>query len=202
MFVQIIQGQAADPAKLRTQFDRWVTELGPSAEGWLGATAGVTESGDFLAVVRFESEEHARRQSERPEQDSWWQETAAHLDGEATFLESREVDLDLPGDPAQASFVQVIQGQSSDPQHARELMKENPDEFAAFRPDVLGSFGAQHEGGRYTAVIYFTSEQEARKGEQKEMPEAIHKQMATMGELEVGEPRFLDLKDPWLYSPR
>lgn len=202
MFVQIIQGRAGDPAKLRGQFDRWVSELGPSAEGWLGATAGVTDTGDFLASVRFESEDHARRQSARPEQDSWWQETAVHLDGDATFLESSEVDLDLPGDPEQATFVQVIQGQSSDPQRAREVMSENPEEFASFRPDVLGSLAAQHEGGRYTAVIYFTSEAEAREGEQKEMPEAIQKQMAAMGDLEIGEPRFLDLKDPWLYSPR
>jgi hypothetical protein len=68
VFVQVIQGQVADAAKVRAALDRWVQELAPKASGWLGSTAGVTEDGRFVALARFESEEAARRNSQRPEQ--------------------------------------------------------------------------------------------------------------------------------------
>ena len=112
------------------------------------------------------------------------------------------MDVDLPGDPDKARFVQIIQGRSSDPARARELMQDNPEDWGKFRPDVLGSVGAGHDGGAYTAVLYFTSEAEAREGERKEMPPEVQAQMAEMGKLEIGEPTFLDITEPWLYSPR
>ena len=57
-------------------------------------------------------------------------------------------------------------------------------------------------GGDYTAVLYFTSEADAREGEKKEVPEALKAQMDEMGALEDGVPTFYDLKDPWLYAPK
>lgn len=62
--------------------------------------------------------------------------------------------------------------------------------------------GAGHDGASYTAVLYFTSEQEARKGEAKEPPPELEAQMEEMGQLEMGEPTFLDIREPWLDSPR
>lgn len=200
MFVQVIHGQVADPEEVRAALDRWTQELGPGATGWLGSTAGVTDDGQFVAAVRFDSEEAARRNSERPEQGQWWAQTSELFTGEVTFRDSSEIDLDLHGDPDQAGFVQVIQGRSSDPARARELMAQNPDEWAAFRPDIIGSVGAGHEGGSYTAVLYFTSEAEAREGERKEPPPELQKQMDEMLALEVGEPTFFDLRQLWLYS--
>lgn len=76
MFVQVIQGHVLDPQQVYAALDRWVQELAPGASGWLGSTAGVTEDGRFLAVARFESEEAARRNSNRPEQGQWWAETS------------------------------------------------------------------------------------------------------------------------------
>jgi hypothetical protein len=58
-----------------------------------------------------------------------------------------------------------------------------------------------HEGGAYTMAMYFTSEAEAREGERKEPPPELKAQMEEMAALNVGEPEFFDLKDPWLYSP-
>lgn len=202
MFVQVIQGKVTDPEQVRAALDRWAEELAPAATGWLGTTAGVTEDGTFIAVARFESEDTARANSDRPEQDQWWAQTSKLFAAEPTFRESTEVDLDLQGDPDRAGFVQVIQGRSSDPDRSRQLMSQSPDEWADLRPDVLGSVGAGHDGGEYTAVIYFTSEEEAREGERREPPPDVKKQMEEMGSLEVGEPSFLDLKRPWLYSPR
>jgi hypothetical protein len=94
-----------------------------------------------------------------------------------------------------------MQGRGSDPERAKELMAENPEEWAAFRPDVIGSVAVGHEGGAYTMALYFTSEQEAREGERKEPPPQIRAQMEEMNKLNVGEPEFLDLRQPWLYSP-
>ena len=202
MFVQVIQGQVSDRDEARTALDQWAAELAPGATGWLGSTAGVTADGQFVAVARFDSENSARRNSDRPEQDQWWAQTSKLFTGEATFRDSTEVDVDQPGDPDKAGFVQIIQGRSSDPAKAREMMSQNPDPWTAFRPDILGSVAAGHDGGDYTMVLYFTSEEEAREGERKEPPPELKEQMDAMGALEVGEPTFLDLKDPWLYSPR
>ena len=119
MFVQVIQGKAADPEQLRLAIDRWVRDVAPGAVGWLGSTGGVTEDGRFIALVRFESADAARRNSNRPEQDRWWSETSALLDGEATFSDSEDVTVDVNGDPDQAGFVQVMQGRGTDPERAR-----------------------------------------------------------------------------------
>ena len=139
MFIQVIQGRTSDADGLRAAIDRWEKDIAPGAVGWLGSTGGVTEDGRAIAVVRFESEEAARRNSERPEQDRWWGDTEKLYDGGVTFLESTDVAVDLQGDPDRAGFVQVMQGRTSDPERARELMAQDPDMWAKFRPDVLGS---------------------------------------------------------------
>ena len=202
MFVQVIQGRVADPARVKAALDRWAEELAPEAEGWLGTTAGVTEDGRFVAAARFSSEEAARRNSDRPDQDRWWSETTRLFDGEPGFLDSSDVVVDTNGDPATATFVQVMQGRTSDPERARRLMAEDSTDWSAFRPDMLGSVAAGHDGGAYTMMMWFTSEAEAREGEAKEPPPELKAQMDEMGTLSVGEPEFFDLKDPWMYAPR
>lgn len=202
MFVQVIEGKVSDPAQAHAALDRWSQELAADAAGWLGSTAGVTKDGTFVAIARFDSADAARRNSQRPEQDAWWSETAKLFTGEPTFRDSTEVDVDLQGDPDETGFVQIIHGRSSDPSRSRELMAQTPQEWADFRPDILGSVGVTHDDGAYTAVLYFTSEAEARDGERKETPPELKEQMDEMGSLEVGEPTFLDLEEPWLYAPR
>jgi hypothetical protein len=202
MFVQVIQGQVSDPEQVRAAFEQWVRDLAPGATGWLGSTAGVTEDGRFIALARFESEEAARRNSGRPEQDRWWAETARLFTSEPTFKDSTDVVPDIIGDPDTAGFVQVIQGQGTDPDRARELMSQDSSEWAAFRPDIIGSIAAAHDAGAYTMAIYFTSEADAREGERKEPPPELKAQMDEMDALSTGVPEFYDLKQPWLYSPR
>jgi hypothetical protein len=201
MFVQVIRGHVRDTAQVRAQFDRWVAELSPGAVGWLGTTAGVTDEGQLVALARFESEEAARRNNDRPEQSAWWEETAALFDGEPVFANSTTVDVDLPGDPAQAGFVQVMQGRSSDPERARELMADDSIDWSAFRPDMLGSLSIGHDGGEWTLAMYFTSGAAAREGEQKEPPPQMQEMMSEMSSLTVGEPAFFDVRDPWLAAP-
>jgi hypothetical protein len=200
MFVQVIQGRTSDADGLRAAMDRWERELAPGAVGWLGSTGGVTEDGRAIAVVRFESEEAARRNSERPEQDRWWRETEQLFDGEVTFRDSSDVVVDVQGDPDRAGFVQVMQGRTSDPERARQLMTQDPDKWAAFRPDVVGSVDVLHDDGAYTMVLYFTSEAEAREGERKEMPPELRATMDEMNKLTVEQPEFFDLKQPVMRS--
>jgi hypothetical protein len=202
MFVQVIQGQVADAGALKAALDRWIRELAPGSIGWLGTTAGVTEDGRFIELARFESEDAARRNSNRPEQDQWWAETSKLFVGEATFKDSSDVTVDVTGDPDAAGFVQVIQGRGSDPDRARELMGQGSSEWAAFRPEILATVAVGHEGGAYSMAVYFTSEAEAREGERKEPPPELRAQMDELAALSVGEPEFFDLKRPWLYSRR
>jgi len=202
MFVQVIQGRTSDPEALSAAVNRWMEELAPGATGWLGTTGGVTEDGRAIAMVRFESEDAARRNSERPEQDQWWADTEKLYDGGATIRSSNDVTVDVQGDPDQAGFVQIMQGRGTDPDRARELMTQDSDKWAAFRPDVIGSVAIGHEVGAYTMVMYFTSEAEAREGERKEIPPELQAQMEEMNKLSVGEPEFFDLKQPTIRSPK
>ncbi len=201
MFVQMFTGRVSDAAAVREVMESWLTGPGRDAEGFLGSTGGITDDGQLVAVARFQSQEAARANSERPEQSQWWESLAANLDGEASFFESSEVDVDLVGDPDTAGFVQVMRGWVRDPDRARELAGANTEAWAAYRPDILGSLLLGHEDGEYVMVAYFTSEAEAREGEKKEPPAELAAQMQQMGALEVGEVTYYDLRDPWLWTP-
>ncbi len=202
MFVQVIEAKTSDPAAVQAAMDRWMEELAPGATGWLGSTAGMTTDGRMVAVVRFDSEEHARANSDRTEQGEWWAEMAKLFDGEPVFRDSTRVLVDVRGNPDDAGFVQVMQGGSSDPDRAWKLMEEDDTDWSAFRPDILGSISIGHADGRWTMVNYFTSEAEARAGEQKEAPAELQQQMEELMSLSTGEPEFLDITEPWFSSPR
>jgi hypothetical protein len=202
MFVQVIQGKAKDPAGLRKQWERWDQELKPASKGYLGGTAGVTADGEFIALARFESAEAARANSDSAEQSVWWDETSQYLD-DVMFHDCTEVDLMKEGGSDNAGFVQVIQGKVTDIEKARALDREGADEMNAMRPDVIGGIVAWHpQNGRFTNAIYFTSEAEARAKEKESSstPE-FQKFMSEWQAISDGEPKFLDITEPW-YSSR
>ncbi len=201
MFVQVIQGHVSDAERVRARLDAWASELAPGAVGWLGSTAGVTADGMLVALARFESEEAARRNSDRPEQGAWWEETASLFTEEPAFHNSTSVDVDTPGDPSQAGFVQVMQGRVSNPDRARQLMADDSTDMQELRPDVLGTIQVAHDEDAWTMAIYFSSEEEARAGEQKEPPPEMQQMMKEMDSLAIGETTYFDLKDPWLHAP-
>jgi hypothetical protein len=161
----------------------------------------VTDSGQLVVLARFESQEAAQRNSDRPEQSAWWEQTATLFAGEPVFRNSTSVELDTPGDPTRARFVQVMQGRSSDPDRARQLMADDTVDWQALRPDVLGSLSVGHEDGYWTMATYFTSEADAREGEQKEPPPELVALMQQMDAITIGETAYFDLKDPWLDAP-
>ena len=201
MFVQVIQGRVSDAAAVRKHLDTWRAEVAPGAVGWLGSTGGVTADGRLIALVRFESEEAAQANSDRPEQGAWWEGMAALFDGEPEFHNSSSVDVDTPGDPSKAGFVQVMQGRTSDPERARALMNDDEIDWSGFRPDILASLSVGHDEDAWTMAIYFTSEADARENEQKEPPAELAQAMKEMESLSVGEDTYYDLTDPWLEGP-
>lgn len=201
MFAQMFTGRVTDADAVRVSLESWPTGAGRNVKGWLGSTAGITDDGQLVALARFESADVARANSERPEQGEWWDVLAANLEGEATFFDSDEVEEDLVGDPNAAGFVQVMRGRVSDTARARELAGADPDAWARFRPDILGSLLLTREDGEYVMAIYFTSEAEARAGEKTEPPAELAATMEEMNDLEVGEVTYYDLRDPWMMSP-
>lgn len=200
MFVQVIQGRAKDPAAVRRQFEKWSTELMPSAEGFLGSTGGVSSDGEFIAVARFESEEAARRNSDRPEQGAWWSDTEGYLE-DVRFQDSTDVEVWAGGGSDDAGFVQVMQGVMTQEDRARmrEVDELFQKEMPKLRPDIIGGITAW-VGESFTSVNYFKSEDEARAGEKKEMPSELQKGFeewqAAMKDL-----NFIDLQDPFMVSP-
>jgi hypothetical protein len=202
MFVQVIRGQVSDPKHIHAAMERWMRELAPGASGWLGSTGGVTDDGRFVAFARFESADSARRNSARPEQDAWWSDVSKAFTGDVTFIDSEDVVPDVTGDPDRARFVQVLSGRATNPRRARQIMDQSSAQSRDFRPEILGSLNVMQDDGSFTMAIYFTSEQEAREGERKEPPPELAAQMEELNSLAAGPLEFLDLKDPWLYSPR
>lgn len=198
MFVQVIEGRVRDPEALRAHTDRWVKELAPGAAGWLGFTAGSADDGTAVAIVRFESEEAARANSDRPEQGAWWAEAERLFDGEVTFRESATVDLYGSDDRDAAGFVQVIQGRA-DRDQVMAQMALMEDFLARVRPDVIGGTVAWHDGAFFTEVVYFTSEAEARENEKAERTPEDSARFAELMDLMAME-RFVDLRRPWLYG--
>jgi hypothetical protein len=202
MFAQVLQGRTSDPEGLRAALDRWMVELRPGAAGWLGSTAGVTDDGQAVVVARFESVDAAVRNSRRPEQSAWWEATAQLFDGEVAFQDSEDVTVETVGDPDGAGFVQVMAGQVTDYERAKEVMGQLPLEaMAQRRPDILGTLMIGHDEGKWTQVIYFTSEAAAREGERQDPPPEFGAMMEELTRISLGEPTFLDLRTPFLHSP-
>src|SRR3954464_13847001 len=109
MFVQLIKGKVADGEGLRRQDEGWRTDVRPGAVGFLGSTVGITDDGTFVAIARFEDEAAARKNGDRPEQQSWRNERSKCFAGEPTFRESSDVSMLFDGGSDDAGFVQLIE---------------------------------------------------------------------------------------------
>ena len=201
MFIQVIQGRTADPIGFTASIDRWVEELSPGAVGWLGTTSGAYGDGEFIAVVRFESADAAKQNSERPEQGQWWSKAASYLDGDARFDDYDDVVLMGSGGSDDAGFVQVMRGRVADVERERAIAEEFSKMPKDFRPDIIGGVEGLKEDGTFVMAMYFTSEAEAREGEQKPLP-ADMQTMMEEGQANTTEMTFIDLTKPVFHSPR
>lgn len=196
MFIQIIQGRCTRQRELRAVLERWLQELGPTAEGWLGGTYGFTDDDQFVAVVRFTDREHAMRNSERPEQGRWSEEMMALFDGPVEFHDCDDVALLLDGGSDAAGFVQVIRGKVDDPDRLRSMMSGDPTELHRMRPEILGATLAIEPDGTFTETVAFTDEASAREGESVEPPPDVRIEL----EYAMRDAQFYDLHRPWFAS--
>ena len=204
MFVQVIQGKVSDASRVRAQLDRWVSELAPGATGWLGSTGGVTDDGTLVLLARFESEEAAQRNSDRPSRAPGGEgrpHKAVPSPRSRCSATARPSTSTRLGTPARPPSCRSCRAGPATPDRVRELMASDPTDWASFRPDILGSVSVGHDGGEWTMALYFTSEEEARVGEQKEPPPEMQQLMEEMDALSVGEPAYYDIRDPWLHAP-
>ncbi len=199
MFIQIIQGKCNDADRVHQLIDQWRDEMGSKVEGWLGGTYGITDDGEFVGVIRFDSREAAAQNSARPEQGAWWEETKSCFDGEVTFHDCDNAMTFLGGGSDEAGFVQIMQGRLSDPERFRHFMEQPMDMLHETRPEILGGTIAMEPDGWFTQTVAFRTEAEAREGEHKEMPAELREQFQTEMSM-MQDVKYLDLHHPWFAS--
>ena len=199
MFVQVMEGRVRDLDGLRAQLDRWRADLAPGATGFLGTTAGTTSDGGFIAIVRFESEDAARANSERPEQGEWWAATSALYDGDVSFTNCPDVDTFGAGGSDDAGFVQVMKGRG-DRAALREVAQETDEILSRARPDVIGGTVAWPGDGTFIQTVYFTSQDEARANEKREPATDEEREAWERMGSAMQVDTFIDISDPWLVS--
>ena len=195
MFIQIIQGKCTRQDECREMGERWLRELAPGADGWLGGTYGFTDDDQFMAIVRFDSRESAQANGARPEQGAWWQEMERLFDGPVEFHDCDDVTLMLEGGSDDAGFVQVIRGKVDDATTMKKMMTDT-EMLHEMRPDIIGGTLAIEEDGTFIETIAFTDEESARRGEQVPMPDDVRQAM----ESAMHDVSYLDLREPWFTS--
>jgi hypothetical protein len=195
MFIQIIQGKCTRQQECRDMGERWLRELAPGAEGWLGGTYGFTDDDQFMAIVRFESREAAAANSARPEQAAWWREMEPLFDGPVEFHDCDDVTLMMDGGSDEAGFVQVIRGKVNDPNTLKAMMSDTT-QLHEMRPEILGGTLAIEADGTFTETVAFSDEESARKGEQTAMPDEVRQAM----ESAIRDVEYVDLHHPWFTS--
>ena len=201
MFIRVIQGRATNPPGIRRDLGRWQRLLAADADGWLGSTAGITDDGWSITVVRFASEAQARRNSDRPEQREWWRDASQHL-ARIAVHDASKVHTYGEGDAEEAGFVQVIQGYSDDLERMASLGRDQDKVLAGDAPHVLGMTVAEHADrpGDFTQIVYFTSEQDARQFDPVP-PAAADEPAQEERRRLMTNLRCFDLRDPQLLSP-
>ncbi|QWZ08242.1 hypothetical protein KRR39_23475 [Nocardioides panacis] len=175
--------------------ERWLRELAPGADGWLGGTYGFTDDDQFLAIVRFESQEAAAANAARPEQGAWWSEMERLFDGPVEFHDCADVTLLMDGGSDDAGFVQVIRGKVDDVDTLKAMMTDT-EQLHEMRPEILGGTLAIEADGSFIETVSFSDEESARRGEQVAMPEEVRRAMETA----MHDVRYLDLHQPWFAS--
>jgi hypothetical protein len=156
----------------------------------------MTDDGRSIVIARFESQDAAMKNSHRPEQDAWFQKTAPAFDGDPTFIDCPEVDVFLGGGSDSAGFVQIMKGQTTDKQKLREMGQEMEEMLPKMRPDVIGGYVGWHSERSFIQVIYFASEDEARKAEAEQAEAGQNGPPDDWSALIDGDITYIDLKDP------
>jgi hypothetical protein len=193
MFMQVIQGHVRDAEALRRAAEQWRNELQAGARGFLGSTSGVTQDGTGVVVARFETEEAARANSQRPEQSAWWERTAPIFDEGVSFIDCPDCDVVMGGGSDDAHFVQLIECRATDREAMRQVGRALEESLPTQRPEILGGVLGWRDDHEFVQVMYFTDEEHARTGERAMQDNPQAQQWVRVLD---GEPKFLDLREP------
>lgn len=198
MFVLTVQSRTSTPDALRQHLLRWPVDVGTSAMGWLGNTAGASADGDFVLLMRFQSEEAALVTGDLPEYGRWWRSCARLLDTKPLFTPSINVTGILSGGTDAAAAVQITRGRAA-PARLRDSLRQFESLTAAERGTVVGGIVAWHDDNRFTEALYFIARISGPFGQQSVTTPLGRFNAAH--EASMLESTVIDLRDPWLTSP-
>lgn len=197
MFVRLVESTAVTKPLLRNAWDHLNNELAV-LPGWLGAAAGIARGNRFYASHRFESRAAADEAFATEKVSFWCEELERHIVDPET-RQSDDAKILIHGDASRAGFVQLIMGRTSDRAGMEAVNAGMQEVMRAHRPDVLGSL-IFWEGERFTEIVFFTSELEARAAESREFPGGLEGLFGELLQL-TDDLEFVDLTDPWLAAP-
>jgi hypothetical protein len=197
MFVQVVRGVVTDGDAALARLDHWLEHLAPTASGWLGTTAGITQDRELVTFVRFATARDARRSGDRIEQGQWWAESVLLFTGDVSFDNYDDVTLFGDGGSDAAGVVEVLRGRvrhgRSGPdlaeRLARQAMERDPDQ------GLIGGLVGAHDDGSFTQATYFCRSALAR------WQPAPDPQTLLGGRAVASDARLLRLERLWFGSP-
>jgi hypothetical protein len=201
VFVQVIQGRVRDQQAARQLLERWRLEIGPAAEGLLGATAGVTDDGWLVHIARFRGQGDAGRHSERPEQRAWWDDLRQLLDEPVIHHDCTDVALVAGGGDDASALVQVVQKRTEPGQRLLHgAISALEEALERHRPDVLGAMLACAEDGVVTQVVYLAGGAELLAAETAPAGEEAAALLGQLGAEPGSDDLLLELHSPMLMT--
>jgi hypothetical protein len=194
----MVEGRCSRTDEMRGLVDDWCGSMA-DRPGWLGGTYGFTDDGRFVGVVRFDSQTACREYAGAPEAPMWWAGAEALFDEHCRIHESADVSMMLDGGSDSAGFVQVMCGRITDADKLRHMMDtEMTSMLHQARPEIIGATMAMEPDGTFVETVAFTSEDDARHGEQAEMPDEVRADLQSA----MADVEYLDLHQPWFASHR
>jgi hypothetical protein len=198
MFVQVVEAGGGDRDRLRSHWERGAAQL-DGADGWMSATAGITDEGRLVGVLHFASAEAAERAGRRPDRQAWWRELEGLARDGVAVDTCAATGRIAGGPPSEAGVVVVLRGRATDLTDVLHRLAETEESIIAGRPALLGGFVAAHADGEgFTEALYFRDEQALQGG-----GDPVETELSHVQELSgyVSQVRRLDLHDPWLHRP-
>ncbi|MDP8931564.1 MAG: hypothetical protein M3O70_24100 [Actinomycetota bacterium] len=186
MIVEVTFGQATESQALRRAWEDHVRTL-RDAGTWLGGVAGTTDDGRFVAVVRTSASPTVTAA----------ESLAPDLAAPPEVLRSDHLIVAYEDRPWDARFVQVMSARVLSRARYQEVEARIGQAFLDNRPDVLASYRTWPRDDLVIAVDHFSSEEEARAGEQRELPPNLREGFQEWLAL-LEETFWFDLTDPWL----
>ena len=194
VFLLLARGPASDPEIVRRRWDEWHEREASKNAGWLGSTGGVASGGEWLAAVRYASEDPARAAARAAlDSDFFAAATTVEVTGDVHVLEGN-------GSPTGGRFVQFMRARVPDRHRLEAIEAAMGSQFAALRRDFLSGLRAWTGPDRLTVVDWFTSEADARAGEAIDIPADLGARFGEWMSL-LHDVEWYDLNQPWQVVP-